>query len=114
VLSQRTFRIFLIIVGVYVLLWIPATFSSKYLDSPVGLIAAIPVLSIYLFNMLGVPGLLKNGGACGWGWCAPTVFGWFFAIIFWSIVGWLVAWGVASAFPGKSAPPRSSSSKDKA
>lgn len=95
-LSLRTLRIFLVIVGVYVLLWVPAIFSSKYMDTSVGLIAAMPVLSIYLFDMLGVPGLLKNGGACGWGWCAPTMLGWIFTLVFWSAVSWIVAWGISS------------------
>jgi hypothetical protein len=59
-------------------------------------LALLPFLSVYLFHSLGVPGLLANGGACGWGWCAPTVLGWL-------LVGgvalgllWVLALGVAS------------------
>ncbi len=75
----------------YILLWLPAQFSSAYLNSPLGFIAALPFLSVYLFNLAGVPGLLERNGACGWGWCAPTIFGWAFIASFWLFVLWLAA-----------------------
>lgn len=95
--TRRTLRILTIRIGIYALMWVPTAFSSRYPDTPFGLVAAIPVLSIYLFNMLGIPGLLVNGGACGWGWCAPTPAGWAFVVVFWLLLAWLVAWGVAAA-----------------
>lgn len=97
-LTRRTFLILASIAGIYALLWIPAAFSTRYLDSPFGLIAAFPVLSIYLFHMLGIPGLLRNGGACGWGWCPPTLFGWIFVAVVWSLLAWLAAWRIGLAF----------------
>jgi hypothetical protein len=56
-----------------------------------GLISALPVLPIYFFDGAGLPGLLQNDGACGWGWCAPTLFGWALMVVF-----WLVAIGLLS------------------
>lgn len=100
-LSRRTLRVLTLLLAIYALLWLPALFSTRYLDSPLGLIAAAPVLSVYFFNMMGVPGLLKNGGACGWGWCPPTVFGWVFAAAAWLLLAWLVAWGIGRTFPAR-------------
>jgi hypothetical protein len=91
VFDRVTLKLFFLIVGVYFLLWLPAYFWSGYLDTPFGLIAAIPLVSIYFFHSVGIPGLLKNGGSCGWGWCAPTVFGWIFLVIFWLAVAWVLA-----------------------
>ena len=59
------------------------------------LLVLVPLLSIYLFHRLGVPGLLEHGGHCGWGWCAPTPYGWAFLAIFWLAVAALAAWGLA-------------------
>ena len=47
-------------------------------------------------HRLGIPGLLEHNGACGWGWCAPTVFGWAFLCVVWGLVAWLLAWAAAS------------------
>lgn len=88
---QRTRRIFAVIVAVWGVLLLPGLFWPAYLDTPVGVLAAVPYLSVYLFHGLGVPGLLQHGGACGWGWCAPTLFGWAFLAVFWLGVVWLLA-----------------------
>ncbi len=48
------------------------------------LMVGMPLLvSVYIFDMMGLPGLLENDGHCGWGWCEPTLFGWFLATVFW-------------------------------
>jgi hypothetical protein len=60
-----------------------------------GYAVMVPFLSIYLFHHLGIPGLLEHDGACGWGLCSPTAFGWTFLVILWIGVAWLVAWGLA-------------------
>jgi hypothetical protein len=99
-LSRRTLLFLVYLVGAYVLLWLPAALWPGYLDSPAGLIAAIPYLSIYLFHSIGVPGLLEHNGACGWGWCAPTRFGWAFLVLVWLLAAWLVAWLLAATLPG--------------
>lgn len=88
---RRTVRVFAFIVAAYALLALPGLFWPAYLDTPAGLPVATTYLSIYLFHGIGVPGLLQNGGACGWGWCAPTVFGWVFLTAFWLGVAWLLA-----------------------
>lgn len=89
--QSRTLKIMAIIVTGYFLLWAPAYFWPAYLDSPLAPILAIPYLFVYLFHGIGVPGLLEHKGACGWGWCAPTLFGWVFLIGFWLLVVWLLS-----------------------
>ena len=93
--KPRTLKFLAAIIAIILLLASTALAWPGYLDSPVGLIVAIPYLSIYLFHKIGVPGLLQNQGACGWGWCAPTDFGWVFLCVFWLLAVWLLAWGFA-------------------
>lgn len=94
--NRRTLKTASILLFIYFALWVPSIFWPSYLDSPFGLIAAIPYLSIYLFHGIGIPGLLENNGACGWGWCTPTLWGWVFLFIFWTLVTWLLAYFIAS------------------
>lgn len=42
-----------------------------------------------------MPGLLEQGGHCGWGWCSPTAAGWIVMVAFWLGVAWLAAWALA-------------------
>lgn len=93
--QRRTFKFFVSLIGLFLVLASPALIWPDYLDSPLGLALAIPYLSIYLFDQIGIPGLLQNNGACGWGWCAPTAFGWVFLVTFWLSVTWLLAWGLS-------------------
>jgi hypothetical protein len=93
---RGTGKIFFILVAVYVAALLPALAWEGYLDSPAGLLVAVPYLSIHVFHWLGVPGLLEHAGLCGWGWCAPTWFGWAFLALVWLGVGWLVAWLIVS------------------
>ena len=95
-LQTRTLKFLAALVALLLVLLLPGKFWPGYLDSPVGIVVAIPYLSIYLFHSIGVPGLLQHNGMCGWGWCAPTVFGWVFLGVFWGIVVWLLAWAAAS------------------
>lgn len=99
-----TAGVFGAMLAAYGLVLSPALFFSGYLDSPVGVLVLMPYLSVYLFHSAGVPGLLMNDGACGWGWCAPTVFGWAFLAVVW--VG--LAWGVAHLLARLCAARRSS------
>ena len=94
--QPQTLKFFAAIVAIYLLLSLPGLVWPSYLDSPAGLFVAVPYLSIYLFHKIGIPGLLENNGACGWGWCAPTLFGWVFLCAFWLMIGWLLAWGLSS------------------
>lgn len=88
---MKTLKVMALIIGVYALLCLPGLVWPQYLDSPIGLLAAIPFLSVYAFHAIGIPGLLEHNGACGWGWCAPTPFGWVFIAAVWL----LVVWGLA-------------------
>ncbi len=90
-LHSRTLKTMALLIACYLLLWVPAIFWPGYLDTPLGLFAASPILSVYLFHGIGIPGLLQHNGACGWGWCAPTLFGWVFIVSFWLLITWLVA-----------------------
>lgn len=94
-LKPRTLRILGLILATYVLLLAPGFFWPAYLDSPVGVLLLVPMLSVYLFHGLGVPSLLQNNGMCGWGWCPPTWFGWTFLVLVWVMIAWSIARGVA-------------------
>ncbi|MBL0125796.1 MAG: hypothetical protein IPP88_25120 [Betaproteobacteria bacterium] len=94
--QHRTAKVFAIIVGVYVAALLPGLVWPQYLDTPIGVLAVIPYLSVYMFHSLGIPGLLQNAGACGWGWCKPTWFGWCFIATVGLGLAWLVARGIAS------------------
>jgi hypothetical protein len=88
---RGTFKVMAIIVALHLAMLLPALVWDGYLDTPFGLLAVMPFLSVYLFHALGVPGLLEHGGACGWGWCSPTPFGWFFVSALWLALVWIVA-----------------------
>jgi hypothetical protein len=94
--KPRVLKTLAIIVIIYLLLLSPGLIWPKYLDSPVGLLVAIPFLFVYLFHGIGIPFLLEHNGACGWGWCAPTLFGWIFISVFWLIMVWLLSAFIAS------------------
>jgi hypothetical protein len=94
-LLPRTLKILAVLLTGYALLVIPAYWGPSYLERMSGYFVIVPLLSIYLFHKLGIPGLLEHNGACGWGSCSPTAFGWAFLILFWIGVAWLVAWGLA-------------------
>ena len=59
-LSPRTLKVLATILLAYGILWLPAAFSSAYVDSPVGLLLIAPLLSVYLLHKIGVPGLLER------------------------------------------------------
>jgi hypothetical protein len=94
-LQPRTLKIFVALLIGFALLAIPAYWGPAFLESLSGYVVIVPLISIYIFHKLGVPGLLEHNGACGWGWCAPTVFGWVFLVVFWTVVTWLMAWALA-------------------
>lgn len=104
-LQPRTLKFFTAIIATFLLLSLPALVWPGYLDSPAGLIMAVPYISIYLFHAIGTLGLLEHDGACGWGWCAPTIFGWGFLCMFWLLIAWLLAWGLSSLTRRSSGTP---------
>lgn len=95
--KPRVLKPLAIIIAVYFILLSPGLIWPDYLDTPVGLLVAIPFLSVYLFHRIGIPFLLEHNGACGWGWCAPTIFGWVFICVFWLIIAWLLAAFIAGS-----------------
>lgn len=94
----RTAKIFGGLLAGYVVLALPAYVGPAFLEELSSLFVLVPLLSIYLFHKLGIPGLLEHGGACGWGWCSPTVFGWVAAALFWIAMAWLAAALLARPF----------------
>jgi hypothetical protein len=96
-LHPRTLKILAVLLVVYALAVLPAYLGPSYLEEASSYFVLVPFLSIYAFHELGIPGLLVSNGACGWGWCSPTAFGWVFLAVFWIAVAWLIAWGVAIA-----------------
>lgn len=93
--DRRTLKLLAVFVIGYFLLLAPGAIWPAYLDTPVGILVIVPFLFCYLLAYLGVPGLLQNNGACGWGWCAPTALGWFTAFMVWLVGLWLLAWLLA-------------------
>ena len=92
-LKPRTLKVLaLILVGFGLL----ALLALAFPDSPAGPLLVGPLLSVYAFHKLGVPGLLEHDGLCGWGWCSPTALGWLLAAAAWLAAAWLVAWGIGS------------------
>ena len=71
-LRPRTLKILAALLTGYVLLVIPAYWGPSCLEEFSSRFAMMPLFSIYIFHSVGIPGLLEHGGACGWGWCAPT------------------------------------------
>ena len=94
-LQPRTLTFLGVLLAGYILLAAPAYLGPAYLEEMGSYLVLVPILSIYLFHTLGIPGLLEHNGLCGWGWCSPTVFGWIFLAVFWVGIVWLVAWGLA-------------------
>jgi hypothetical protein len=94
-LLPRTLKILAALLTGYTLLAIPAYWGPSNLEAMSSYVVMVPFLSIYIFHKLGMPGLLEQNGACGWGWCSPTPFGWVFLVLMWIGVAWLVSWGLA-------------------
>ena len=84
---------FVVIVMVHLLTVAAFLLWPSLLETPVGLLALVPFLGVYLLSMAGVPWLLANNGVCGWGWCAPSVFGWLVLAVLWLAL----MWGLAGA-----------------
>lgn len=100
-LSARTLKTLAILLTGYVLLAMPAYLGPALLEEMSGYLVVLPLLSIYVFHTLGIPGLLQHGGACGWGMCSPTAWGWVFLALFWLGVAWVLAWGLARLSAGR-------------
>jgi hypothetical protein len=95
-MNAGTLKGFGILVAAYLALAVPAYIGPAFLEEWSSYLVLFTILSIYIPHRLGVPGLLEHDGACGWGFCAPTVFGWIFLTLFWLGVLWLLAWGISS------------------
>jgi hypothetical protein len=95
VLKQRTLKALVFLVSGYALLVLPGFVWPAYFDSPAGLLVFLPILSVYFFHEIGVPGLLEHNGLCGWAWCSPTALGWALLVAFWLALALLIAWGIA-------------------
>lgn len=83
--------VFGLLLALYGLALLPALWLPGYLDTPMGVLVLLPFLSVYVLHAIGLPGLLVNGGACGWGWCSPTLLGWCVVAVLWLALAWVVA-----------------------
>jgi hypothetical protein len=90
-----TIKLFEALLTACSLIALPAYLGPAWLEPIGSAVVLAAYLSIHLFSHLGVPGLLEQGGHCGWGWCAPTFFGWFFMVALWLAVFWIAAWAIA-------------------
>ncbi|WP_376695530.1 hypothetical protein [Wenzhouxiangella sp. EGI_FJ10305] len=63
------------LVIVYILLLLPLMIWPDYIDTPLGLIAVLPMFAVHVLDRAGVPGLLSTS-SCSWGWCEPSTLGW--------------------------------------
>jgi len=93
-MRARTLKILAALLGAYVLLALAGMLGPPFERVSAPLILA-PFFSAHVFHKLGVPGLLEQGGNCGWGWCSPTPLGWVLVALFWLGIAWLAAWGLA-------------------
>lgn len=91
--STSVLRVYGLIVGVYAALLLVCRLTS---ESCFENLTALPLLSIYFLHYVGIPGLLDHDGLCGWGWCAPTIFGWAVFVAVGLLVTWVAAKGVAA------------------
>ncbi len=88
---MRNNACFVAIVMVHLLIVAAFLLWPSLLETPLGLLAWLPFLGVYLLSMAGVPWLLANNGVCGWGWCAPSVLGWLALAVLWlALMWWLV------------------------
>ena len=92
----RTLRILAGLLVGYAVLASAAYWGTGYFQSIGGFFIIVPYLSIYIFHRAGIPGLLEHDGLCGWGWCAPTAFGWVFLVTVWIGIAWVVPRGLAT------------------
>jgi hypothetical protein len=92
---KRALIIFAVIVAAYLIVVLPGFWWPNYLGSWFVMLPVVPYLTVLFLNMIGVPHVLADGGLCGWGWCAPTVFGWVLSYSFWLVLIWLISLGLA-------------------
>jgi hypothetical protein len=94
-IRNRALKIFAFIVAVYGAILAAVTYVPSLSDSVLALLAVAPYLTVAAFSMIGIPGVLLNDGACGWGWCPPTIWGWTLSATFWLALAWLISLGLA-------------------
>lgn len=92
---MRTAKFLAVLVAIYGLLASAVFWAPPPLAEPAGWLFLVPFFTPHALHRLGVPGLLEQGGHCGWGWCSPTVAGWIVLVLLWLGVAWLAAWGLA-------------------
>ena len=90
------------VLATHLFLAAPGMVWPRYLDSPIGIVVVSPYFVPYILHALGVPGLLENNGACGWGWCPLTPAGWCAAIGVWILGAWFLGLIVKLVLFGRS------------
>ena len=96
-------RWFCCLVMGYGVLLLPGLVWEAY-GQTVGLVLVlVPFLTAYLLHAIGIPQVLEHNGACGWGWCAPSPFGWALVAVLWLGLAWLLACGLGRTARGSRA-----------
>lgn len=93
--DQGTLKLLAAMLAIVFLAALPGLIWPAWLDSPLGTLVRLPLLLVYLLHAAGVPGLLQNAGACGWGWCSPSLLGWAVAALICLFALWCTAWVLA-------------------
>jgi hypothetical protein len=94
--SKATLKVFLAIVGIYSMSWIPRIFMDKsgFSESLFGIIAKLPMIySSEAIRATKIVALNETGGGvfnCMFG--CPSTLGWFVVFIFRGIFIWLFSW----------------------
>lgn len=90
-LEPRVLKLLLALLAAAGLMALPGLIWPAWLDSPAGVVVLMPFFLAYLLHGAGVPGLIENGGLCGWGWCSPTALGWSVSALICVLAVWALA-----------------------
>lgn len=89
--DQRVLKLLLALLAAAGLMALPGLIWPAWLDSPAGWVVLMPFFLAHVLRGAGVPGLIENEGACGWGWCSPTTLGWAVSALICVLVIWALA-----------------------
>lgn len=89
--ERQALKLLLALLAAAGLMALPGLIWPAWLDSPAGWVVLMPFFLAHVLRGAGVPGLIENEGACGWGWCSPTTLGWAVSALICVLVIWALA-----------------------